>query len=543
MLPRESPQRNQKLEERKKEIKADKSKKSLTTQHSLIKTTTHPLTHSNYSLHFKFISYLHNPKKKKPKNQMPQISYSYSYILVLIFLNLCINTISITHWEDIQSLKHFKLGINPNSVSPGSCISTWDFSFDPCDTLSTERFTCGIRCDVAFSNVSRVTDLTLDRAGYSGSLTPNLNLPYLTTLDLTNNYFTGSIHPGSFSKLTRLTRLSLSSNSFNESIPDSVNSFPDSLEELYLDNNNLHGPVPHSLNTLKNLKRLELQNNQLSNSLPELTQLANLSFLDVSNNLISGELPASFPANIIQLTMRNNTLQGNIPANLLKDSVYLQVLDLSYNNLTGILPQELFTHPSLQQLTLSNNFFKWVPSFAEFGSAKDRKGKNVNKRVKKEGSLFSLPRESKKLNKRVNEGGSLFSLPSESELIAIDLSNNDLHGYLPVFMGYMPKLSALSLENNKFSGVIPVQYAVKAVMDMGGSGGAGELAPFERLLLGGNYLFGLIPGPLLRLRTGSDVMIELGDNCLYECPVSFYFCGGGSQKSLMECKTFSPVIP
>nr|GEX92025.1 probable LRR receptor-like serine/threonine-protein kinase At4g36180 [Tanacetum cinerariifolium] len=470
----------------------------------------------------------------------------HSYILILIvFTNLCINTISLTHWEDIQSLKHFKLGINPNSVSPGSCISTWDFSFDPCDTLSTDRFTCGFRCDVAFSNVSRVTELTLDRAGYSGSLTSNLNLPYLTTLDLTNNYFTGSI-PGSFSKLTRLTRFSLSSNSFNESIPDSVNSFPDSLEELYLDNNNLHGPVPHSLNTLQNLKRLELQNNQLSNSLPELTQLTSLYFLDVSNNLISGELPASFPANIIQVTMRNNTLQGNIPATLLKDSVYLQVLDLSYNNLTGTLPPELFTHPSLQQLTLSNNNLKWVPSLAEFGG-KNGEGsmfklpensKKINKRVKKEGLLFSLPRESKQINKRVNGEGYL--LPSQSELIAIDLSNNDLHGFLPVFMGYMPKLSALALENNKLSGMIPVQYAVKAVMDMGGSG---ELAPFERLLLGGNYLFGLIPGPLLRLRTGYDVMIQLGDNCLYECPVSFSFCGGGSQKSLMECKTFSPVIP
>lgn len=128
------------------------------------------------------------------------------------------------------------------------------------------------------------------------------------------------------------------------------------------------------------------------------------------------------------------------------------------------------------------------------------------------------------------------ALGQNSELIAIDLSNNDIHGFLPGFMGLMPKLSALSLENNKFSGVIPMQYALKAVAE----GSSGGVDPFERLLLGGNYLFGLIPGPLLQLKSGSGVMIRLGDNCLYECPESFYFCGGGVQKSLMECRTFTP---
>ncbi|KAJ0733216.1 putative non-specific serine/threonine protein kinase [Helianthus annuus] len=417
-------------------------------------------------------------------------------IFIIISTNFYIHTYSLTHWEDIQSLKHFRNGVVSTSITPGSCLSTWDFTVDPCDSLSGEKFTCGIRCDVVLSNISRITEISLDRAGYSGSLTSSSwNLPFLQTLDLASNYFSGPI-PGSFSRLTRLTRLSVSTNLLNGSIPDSPGSLPGSLEELLLDNNGLHGPIPLSLNGLKNLKRLELQGNQLSGEFPDLTQLGNLSFLDVSNNVISGNLPASFPASLIELAIRNNSLQGNIPANIINNSVYLQVLDLSYNNLTGEIPAELFTHPSLQQLTLAYN---------RVGSVEtpDNWGRN-------------------------------------SVLIAVDLSNNDIHGFLPEFMGWMPDLSALSLENNKFSGVIPTQYAVKAVAEDGG-----EVGPFERLLLGGNYLFGLIPGPFLQVKNGSGIVIRLGDNCLYECPASFWFCGGGVQKSVVECKSFSfsPVIP
>ncbi|KAK1433314.1 hypothetical protein QVD17_10224 [Tagetes erecta] len=435
---------------------------------------------------------------------MPHLFNPNFFNFIIVFTHLCFHTYSITHWEDIQSLKHFKSSIDFNSITPGSCLSSWDFTVDPCDSVSGEHFTCGIRCDVVFplSGVSRVTELTVDHAGYAGKLSSSSwNLPYLQTLDLTNNNFTGSI-PVSFSKLTRLQRLSLSTNSLTGSIPDSL---PDSLQELYLDNNNLNGSIPQTLNRLKNLKRLEFQGNQLSGEFPELTQLSELYFLDVSNNVISGYLPALFPSGLIELAMRNNSLQGNIPASLVNGSVYLQVLDLSYNNLTGSIPPELFTHPSLQQLTLAyNRFNKFEP-------------------------LNSGVQTRYLTNPDV-------SLGQNSELIAIDLSNNDIHGFLPGFMGRMPKLSALSLENNKFSGVIPTQYALKAVAE----GGFGGLDPFERLLLGGNYLFGLIPGPLLRLKSGSGVMIRLGDNCLYECPESFYFCGGGVQKSLMECKTFTP---
>ncbi|KAL2552721.1 Leucine-rich repeat (LRR) family protein [Forsythia ovata] len=260
---------------------------------------------------------------------------------------------------------------------------------------------------------------------------------------------------------------------------------------MYLDNNKLNGTIPLSFNGLKNLKRLELQGNILSGYFPELTQLSNLNFLDASDNAVSGNLPANFPASLVELSMRNNQIEGSIPSSVF-NCAYLQVMDLSHNRLSGSVPPSLFTHPSLQQLTLSYNQYDSVPVLGNSGLT--------------------------------------------SELISVDLSNNNIHGFLPGFMGFMPKLSALSLENNKFSGIIPIQFALKVLA--AGSG----LAQFERLLLGGNYLLEPIPGPFLELEPGS-VKVQLGNNCLYRCPVRWFFCEGGAQKSLMECKAFGPIIP
>ncbi|CAN1144610.1 hypothetical protein LINPERHAP2_LOCUS14192 [Linum perenne] len=67
----------------------------------------------------------------------------------------------------------------------------------------------------------------------------------------------------------------------------------------------------------------------------------------------------------------------------------------------------MLSSPSLQQLTLSHN------------------------------SFFSI------------ETPATLTALIQSELIVVDLSNNDLRGFLPSFMAFISKLSALSLENNK----------------------------------------------------------------------------------------------
>jgi hypothetical protein len=426
---------------------------------------------------------------------MGTLSFSlFSLVLLISVTRLLVEVESKTYWGDLEVLKEVKTAVNPNSVGPGSCLSAWDFTVDPCDHLFSEKFTCGFRCDIVVSGSSRVTELSLDQAGYSGTLSSiTWNLPYLQALDLSNNYFYGQI-PESLSNLTQLRRLGLSRNLLYGEIPTSIGSLS-SLEALYLDNNNLQGNIPASFNGLASLKRLEIQSNKLIGEFPELGPLKNLKYFDASDNAISGDVPLALPASLVQLSMRNNGLRGKLDPQSFRSLAFLQVLDLSHNNLSDSVPLPLFTHPSLQQLTLSFNIFTSVQS-----------------------PPFPL------------------TTTLQSALVAIDLSNNELRGVLPSFMASMPKLSALSLENNKFSGMIPTQFAIKTVLP------GSELSPFDRLFLGGNYLYGPIPGPLMELQPGfADV--RLNDNCLYRCPVSFFFCRGGDQKSQIECKSFSPLIP
>lgn len=421
-----------------------------------------------------------------------RISLPLLLLMAITVSKMFITGDSKTYQGDIEVLKAMKKGLDPSTITPGSCVSSWDFKMDPCDHIFSEHFTCGFRCDIVVSGLSRVTEISLDRAGYAGSLaSTSWELPYLETLDLSENFFTGSI-PSSLSNLTHLRRLALSKNSFSGWIPESIGRLSQ-LEELYLDSNFFTGQIPASFNGLVSLQRLELQGNNLTGEFPDLRSLKKLSFLDCSDNAITGEFPATLPASIIEISMRNNSFRGRIPQNL-GELMFLQVMDVSKNQLSGAVPSILFNHPSLQQLTLSYN------------------------------SLTSL-------------GAISRSIGSQSELIALDLSNNQIQGLLPAFMAMMPKLSALSVENNKFTGMIPTQYALKAAAPP-----VGKTCAFARLLLGGNYLFGPIPGPLLGLKPGSSV-VSLVDNCLYRCPSRFYFCQGRVQKSVSACKRFGPSIP
>lgn len=417
-------------------------------------------------------------------------------LLLLLFLVTPLTVISKTFPGDTRALKALKQGVDPGSIPPGSCLSSWDFAVaDPCDAAYGPRFTCGLRCDARdAAGLLRVTELALDPAGYSGSLSSSVwSLRFLEFLDLADNRLAGAIPPPPHAGLpSPLRRLSLSRNAFSGEIPGFSATPAPALEELYLDNNLLSGPIPPELATLPALRRLELQMNNLTGEIPDLGPLQNLTFLDASDNSLSGEFPSGkLPASVVEISLRSNRLEGEIPGGAVAALPALQVMDLSHNLLRGAVPGTVFEHPSLEQLTLAYN------------------------------QLESI--------KPPGDGG------LGSRLIALDLGHNRLGGYLPAFLGSMPRLSALSLENNRFTGMIPTRYAVRVV-------GAWGAVPLARLILSGNYLLGPIPSPMVGLKEGSAT-VSLADNCLFRCPPEFFFCEGGRQKPSTTCREFNPVIP
>lgn len=267
----------------------------------------------------------------QPKNcEWQLISFS-------LFLVVSISSVkSLTLSSDVTALKAFKASIKPSSIQSYSCLGSWNFTNDPC-SIPRVYFTCGLWCDG-----DRVTQLTLDPAGYTGTLTPLISkLTQLLTLDLANNKFYGPIPP--LYSLTNLQTLILQFNSFTGSVPPSLTSLK-SLETVDLSHNFLTGTLPNSLSSLGKLTRLDLSYNRFTGSLPKL------------------------PPNLIQLAIKANFLSGSLNNSAFEGLTQLEVVELSENSLAGTVDGWFFLLPGLQQVDLANNSFArveiWKPTNA-----------------------------------------------------------------------------------------------------------------------------------------------------------------------------------
>ncbi|KAH7446497.1 hypothetical protein KP509_01G059100 [Ceratopteris richardii] len=405
---------------------------------------------------------------------------------------------AVTDPNDVLALMQIKASIDPATIPATSCLGSWDFSADPCQSRNGERFTCGIECMLASASQNatptgeyeRVISLKFDIAGYAGVLSPWLgNLTELRLLQIPGNALAGEI-PITIGKLSLLTALDLSSNSFTGPIPDSI-AWLMNLQSLNVAHNKLSGSIPPTMNSLRYLTDLRLQGNLLNGGFPDIRNLGLLGVIDASDNKLSGPFPRQLPPSIYSLSLRNNELGGKLPTNIILKLNQLNILDLSNNTFSGCVNDGILGHPSLQQLNLSMNRLS---------------------------QLRVHPRHVR-----------------QSPMTALDLSYNLLSGPLPSFFALMNQLSSLSLQYNSFHGAIPQLYGAKVTEDMP------YMKPFERLILDGNYLTGPLPLPFTE--EGSSVhsvaATSLGDNCFQSCPRKFTFCQGKQQKTETLCRLFN----
>ncbi|GLT68957.1 hypothetical protein SLA2020_411470 [Shorea laevis] len=300
------------------------------------------------------------------------------------------------------------------------------------------------------------------------------NLPRLIELDLSNNHFDGSIpeefcynarlwlldlshnnlsrslpHCSSPSSL-HLSHIYLSKNRLNGLLTHSFLNIS-SLEILDLGENSLSGSIPKWISNLSSLHVLRLKGNLFFGEIPnEICELNQLQIMDLSHNQLSGHIPSclghlidapsSFsrlipfgefsPFNLDSSTEMETRLMQEIYTRLdsnIQDQIelvtkwwsytyegnildYMSEIDLSCNQLTGLIPLALGNLSDIHSLNLShNNLTGPIPS----------------------------------------------TLSDLKQLESLDLSFNDLNGEIPSQLTELNSLAVFSVAHNNLSGPIP----------------------------------------------------------------------------------------
>ncbi|XP_010453020.1 PREDICTED: probable inactive receptor kinase At5g10020 [Camelina sativa] len=277
-------------------------------------------------------------------------------------------------------------------------------------------------------------ELDLSRNGFTGSISV-INSTTLNLLNLSSNALSGELP----SSLKSCLAIDLSGNTFSGdvSVVQKWEATPDYLD---LSSNNLSGSLPNFTSAFSRLSVLSLRNNSVAGSLPSLwydSGVSQFSVIDLSSNKFSGSIPQSFFtfASLRSLNLSMNNLEGPIPfrgshaSELLVLSFYpqMELLDLSTNSLTGMLPGDIGTMEKLKVLNLANNKLSGeLPS-------------DLNK-------LTGL--ESLDLSNNTFKGQIPTKLPSG--MVGFNVSNNDLSGIIPEELKNYP-LSSFYPGNSKLN--------------------------------------------------------------------------------------------
>jgi len=110
--------------------------------------------------------------------------------------------------------------------------------------------------------------------------------------------------------------------------------------------NSLQGEIPPTLFEIKGLQKLILGTNSLTGSLPDtISKATSLQRLSVSHNALSGHIPSAIGGMkaILSLLLNDNQFSGTIPKEFYSELPLVAAVDLSNNNLTGHITEDILT--------------------------------------------------------------------------------------------------------------------------------------------------------------------------------------------------------
>jgi Leucine-rich repeat (LRR) protein len=285
------------------------------------------------------------------------------------------------------------------------------------------------------------------------------------------------------------------------------------INTLNLQQNSISGSVPAGIGKLSSLKSLDISNNQLNGSIDKaIRNLSKLETLVLDGNHLKGVLTESHFSQLVclkHLHLSGNSLAVDIGSEWLS-TFQLEAIDMSGCPLGPLFPPWLQGQKKLRRLCMSSSLIgslpDWFWSFALNLEQVDLSHNNIHGMIP---SLLSVVNNNLTRDNSCSNSFHGVKKLATSQITYLDLSNNSFSGPLPVdFAEAMPNLITLYLAMNSFTGHVPYSLC--------------DLAVLQKLDLSENSLSGDIPS--CWKKTSNLRVINFRDNYLSgEFPCSFCF--------------------
>ncbi|KAL6271445.1 hypothetical protein ACE6H2_028356 [Prunus campanulata] len=280
---------------------------------------------------------------------------------------------------------------------------------------------------------------------------------------------------------------------------------------LLLPSKRLQGSVSRSLGNLTHLSHLNLSHNQLSGPLEAglILSLSFLEILDLSYNLLSGEVPLFPPSSYIRIVdISSNQFNGSIPSSFLQHAGNLSSLNVSKNHFTGQMPSSICLYSSLVRvLDFSyNDFSGSIPlglgtclKLEVFRAGFNSLSGTLPSDIYNAQALEEISLPSNKLFGPISD-----RIVNLTSLTILEIYFNQLTGMLPHHIGKLSKLKLMLLHFNNLQGSLPpslMNCTNLVELNLGFNRLEGnitmlnfsKLGQLIKLDLGSNYFSGFMP--------------------------------------------------
>eukprot|EP00261_Vitis_vinifera_P036281 XP_019077524.1 PREDICTED: leucine-rich repeat receptor protein kinase EMS1-like [Vitis vinifera] len=296
--------------------------------------------------------------------------------------------------------------------------------------------------------------LLLSKNQITGTIPDSIgHITSLQVIDFSRNNLIGSI-PYTIGNCSSLIVLDLGNNNLSGMIPKSLGQLQ-WLKSLHLNDNKLSGELLSSFQNLSRLELLDLSYNQLSGKVPSWIGIAfiNLVILNLRSNVFFGRLPSQLSnlSSLHVLDLAHNNLMGEIPVTLFE----LKAMVPEYNKNIYPLYENVSNSQYEERLVVimkgqSLEYTRTLSLVVGIDLSDNNLSGELPQEITRLFGLVVLNLSGNHISGQIPENISMLH-----QLLSLDLSRNKLSGSIPSSMVSLTFLSYLNLSNNNFSGKIP----------------------------------------------------------------------------------------